>query len=77
MNGVCCFLLQVNMSTFDERYQMLDNTLQQALQRLDQYVEQESSLKDALSKLTEDMNSKMDSDTEKKLKKFMGSYSFW
>lgn len=60
------------MSTFDERYQMLEQTLQDALNRLDQYVNQEADLKEALDKLNEDLNSKMDSDAEKKLKKFMG-----
>lgn len=64
---------KVNMSTFDERYQMLEQTLQDALNRLDQYVNQEADLKEALDKLNEDLNSKMDSDAEKKLKKFMES----
>lgn len=64
------------MSTFDERYQMLEQALQNALNRLDQFVEQEASLKDALEKLNADLDSKMDSDAEKKLKRFMGRESF-
>jgi len=63
---------QVSMSTFDERYQMLEQALQDALQRLDQFHEKETSLTNSLSKLHSDLASKMDSDAEKKLKKFMG-----
>ena len=31
---------KVNMSTFDERYQMLEHALQQTLDRLDEYAAQ-------------------------------------
>lgn len=62
---------KVNMSTFDERYQMLEQALQDALTRLDQFVEKENSLTNALNKLHSDLDSKMDSDAEKNLKKFM------
>ena len=60
------------MSTFDERYQMLEQALQDALQRLDQFHENEASLTNSLSKLHSDLALKMDSDAEMKLKKFMG-----
>lgn len=62
---------RVNLTTFDERYYRLEVALQQALSRLDQYVEEENSLKNELLKLSEDMSSKMDSDAGKQLKKFL------
>ena len=62
---------KVNMTTFDERYQMLEQALQQTLSRLDQYVEEENTLKGEFSKLSEDLSSKMDSDAGKQLKKFL------
>jgi len=62
---------KVNISTFDERYQMLEQALQDALQRLDQFMEKETTLTNSLNKLHTDLDSKMDSEAEKKLKKFM------
>lgn len=64
---------KVNMSTFDERYQMLEHSLQQALDHIDQYAKEEEELKSEFTKLSDDMNSKMNSDTEKRLKKFLNS----
>ena len=71
-NKLSFLLFQVNISTFDERYQMLEQALQDALQRLDQFMEKETTLTNSLNKLHTDLDSKMDSEAEKKLKKFMG-----
>ena len=64
----------MNLSTFDERYQLLEQALQDALLRLDQFMEKEVTLTNALDKLHSDLDSKMDSEAEKKLKKFMGRF---
>ena len=60
------------MSTFDERYQMLEQALHNALARLDHYVQNEATMNDAVMKLNEELQSKMNSDAEKKLKRFFG-----
>ncbi|XP_065644339.1 uncharacterized protein MAL13P1.304 isoform X2 [Hydra vulgaris] len=62
---------KTDLHIFEERYQLIDNCLQDALQRIDTYVKHGISLEDALNKLTEDINSKIDSNTEGKLKKFL------
>lgn len=62
----------MSLSTFDERYQMLEQALDNALARLDHYVQNEATMNDALMKLNEELQSKMNSDAEKKLKRFFG-----
>ncbi|XP_047130501.2 golgin subfamily B member 1 isoform X1 [Hydra vulgaris] len=62
---------KMDLRIFEERYQLIDDCLQDALQRIDTYVKHGTSLEDALNKLTEDINSKIDSNTEGKLKKFL------
>ena len=51
---------------------MLEQALDNALARLDHYVQNEATMNDALMKLNEELQSKMNSDAEKKLKRFFG-----
>ena len=65
------------MTMFDERCRNLDEALREAMKRLEQYEGQELLLKDSLVKLSNDVNSKLDSGAEKKMRKFLGKFSIF
>ena len=51
---------KVNVSTFDNTFNMLDEGLREALQKMDDYMNEEMALKQALKQLSVDMSEKMD-----------------
>ena len=63
---------KVNISTFDNTFNMLDEGLREALQKMDDYMNEEMALKQALKQLSVDMSEKMDGQALKALKNYLG-----
>lgn len=62
----------VNTSTFDSSFNMLDEGLKEALQKMDEYMNEELALKQALKQLSCDMKEKMDNEALKALQNYLG-----
>ena len=60
------------MNDFDEMMVALNTNLQDVLSKLDKYVSEEESLKDALERLSSNMKDKLDAKAEESLKKYLG-----
>ena len=60
------------MNELDELLFTLNNDLHDVLQRLDKYDTEEQCLKDAIDKLSSNMNEKLGTEAEKSLKKYIG-----
>lgn len=65
---------KVNVSTFDNTFNMLDEGLREALQKMDDYMNEEMALKQALKQLSVDMSEKMDGQAFQALKNYLGMY---
>ena len=63
---------KVNVSTFDNTFSMLDEGLREALQKMDDYMNEEMALKEALKQLSVDMSEKMDGQAFQALKNYLG-----
>ena len=63
---------KVNISTFDNTFSMLDEGLREALQKMDDYMNEEMALKQALKQLSVDMSEKMDGQAFQALKNYLG-----
>ena len=63
---------KVNVSTFDNTFSMLDEGLREALQKMDDYMNEEMALKQALKQLSVDMSEKMDGQAFQALKNYLG-----
>lgn len=63
---------KVNVSTFDNSFNMLDEGLREALQKMDDYMNEELALKQALKQLSADMSEKMDGQAFQALKNYLG-----
>lgn len=63
---------KVNVSTFDNTFNMLDEGLREALQKMDDYMNEEMALKHALKQLSLDMSEKMDGQAFQALKNYLG-----
>lgn len=63
---------KVNISTFDNTFSMLDEGLREALQKMDDYMNEEMALKQALKQLSVDMSEKMDGQAFQALKHYLG-----
>ena len=64
---------KVNVSTFDNTFNMLDEGLREALQKMDDYMNEEMALKQALKQLSADMSEKMDGQAFQALKNYLGT----
>ena len=64
---------KVNVSTFDNTFNMLDEGLREALQKMDDYMNEEMALKQALKQLSTDMSEKMDGQAFQALKNYLGT----
>lgn len=64
---------KVNVSTFDNTFNMLDEGLREALQKMDDYMNEEMALKQALKQLSVDMSEKMDGQAFQALKNYLGT----
>ncbi|XP_022797870.1 uncharacterized protein LOC111336105 [Stylophora pistillata] len=62
---------KVNISTFDNTFSMLDEGLREALQKMDDYMNEEMALKQALKQLSVDMSEKMDGQAFQALKNYL------
>ncbi|KAL9985351.1 hypothetical protein ACROYT_G007743 [Oculina patagonica] len=62
---------KVNVSTFDNTFSMLDEGLREALQKMDDYMNEEMALKQALKQLSVDMSEKMDGQAFQALKNYL------
>lgn len=62
---------KVNVSTFDNTFNMLDEGLREALQKMDDYMNEEMALKQALKQLSVDMSEKMDGQAFQALKNYL------
>lgn len=65
---------KVNVSTFDNTFSMLDEGLREALQKMDDYMNEEMALKQALKQLSVDMSEKMDGQAFQALKNYLGRF---
>lgn len=63
---------KVNVSTFDNSFNMLDEGLREALQKMDDYMNEELALKQALKQLSADMSEKMDGQALQAVKNYLG-----
>ena len=63
---------KVNVSTFDNSFNMLDEGLREALQKMDGYMNEELALKQALNQLSVDMSEKMDGQAFQALRNYLG-----
>ena len=63
---------KVNVSTFDNSFSMLDEGLREALQKMDDYMNEEMALKQALKQLSVDMSEKMDGQAFQALRNYLG-----
>ena len=63
---------KVNVSTFDNSFNMLDEGLREALQKMDDYMNEEMALKQALKQLSADMSEKMDGQALQAVKNYLG-----
>jgi hypothetical protein len=63
---------KVNTATFDSTFNMLDEGLREALQKMDDYMNEELALKQALKQLSCDMKEKMDNEALKALQNYLG-----
>ncbi|XP_028417053.1 uncharacterized protein LOC114541315 isoform X2 [Dendronephthya gigantea] len=61
---------KVNQSTFDETFQMFDRGLQEALQKMEDYMNEEMALKDTLSRISREMEGKIDNDSLQMMKNY-------
>ncbi|XP_031561809.1 uncharacterized protein LOC116297676 [Actinia tenebrosa] len=61
----------VNTTTFDSSFNMLDEGLKEALQKMDEYMNEELALKQALKQLSCDMKEKMDNEALKALQNYL------
>lgn len=62
---------KVNVSTFDNSFNMLDEGLREALQKMDDYMNEEMALKQALKQLSADMSEKMDGQALQAVKNYL------
>lgn len=67
---------KVNTTTFDTTFTMLDEGLREALQKMDDYMNEEMALKNALKQLSCDMKEKMDSDAFKAMQNYLGTFCY-
>ena len=63
---------KVNVSTFDNSFNILDEGLREAFQKMDDYMNEELALKQALKQLSDDMSEKMDGQAFQALKNYLG-----
>ena len=63
---------KVSMSMFDNTFNMLDEGLREALQKMDEYMNEETALKHALAKLSADLKGKMDGQAFQALRQYLG-----
>ena len=68
---------KVNVSTFDNTFSMFDEGLREALQKMDDYMNEEMALKQALKQLSVDMSEKMDGQAFQALKNYLGRGQTW
>ena len=64
---------KVNVSTFDSTFNMLDEGIREALQKMDDYMNEEIALKHALNQLSVDLSGKMDGQAFQALKNYLGT----
>ncbi|XP_068744363.1 restin homolog [Montipora capricornis] len=62
---------KVNVSTFDNSFNILDEGLREAFQKMDDYMNEELALKQALKQLSDDMSEKMDGQAFQALKNYL------
>ena len=67
---------KVSISTFDNTFHMLDEGLREALQKMDDYMNEEMALKQALKQLSLDMAEKMDGQAFQALRSYLGTSKF-